>query len=66
MLFNAYFLEEYIQTRQKQLEATARLERLIQETKKEKPRLWQELTWHMGDWMIGLGYRLKREQVLTS
>ncbi len=42
----------------------ARLEQLIREAQGQKPKLWQKLTWRVGDWMIGLGHRWKYEQTL--
>lgn len=65
-MLNTYFLEIEARTRQRELVESARLERLIRELEGEKPRLWQKLMWRVGDWMIVLGYKLKREQILTS
>jgi len=66
MTLNTYYLEKYAQIRHREMVEEGRLERLIGETEGRKPRLWQEVTWRMGDWMIGLGYRLKYQQTLTS
>ena len=66
MLPNTYDLEKYAQMRHREMVEAARLERLIGETKEQKPKLWQKLTWRVGDWVIGLGHRLKHTQTLTS
>lgn len=65
-MFNPYYLEKYVQMRHREMVESARLEQLIQEAKGRKPKPWQKLTWHIGDWMIGLGHRLKHEQTLIS
>ncbi len=66
MLLNTYYLEKYAQMRHREMAEAARLERLIREAEGQKPRRWQKLTWRVGDWMIGLSQRLKRQQTLTS
>jgi hypothetical protein len=62
MLPNTYYLEQYTQMRHQEMVKEARLVQLIQKIKGEKPKLWQKLTWRVGDWMIDTGYRLKRKQ----
>ncbi|MBE7555488.1 MAG: hypothetical protein HS126_30940 [Anaerolineales bacterium] len=59
---NTYFLEQYAQMRQREKVEAARLEQLIRETEGQQPKLWQKLTWRVGDWLIELGYRLKYQQ----
>lgn len=65
-MFNIYFLEKDAQMRHREMVESARLERLIWEIEGQKPKLWQKLTWRVGDWVIGLGHRLKHTQTLTS
>jgi len=57
-----YFLEKYAQMRHRDMVEAARLERLIAEVKRQKPKPWQALTWRIGDWLIGLGHRLKHQR----
>jgi hypothetical protein len=64
MLFDAYFLEKEAQMQHREMVEAARLERLIREIEGQKPKLWQKLTGRVGDWMIGLGHRLKYAQTL--
>ena len=64
-MFNIYFLEKDAQMRHREMVESACLERLIREIEGQKPKLWQKLTWRVGDWMIGLGHRLKYTQTLT-
>lgn len=59
---NPYFLEKYTQIRHKEMLEAARLERLIQEAKAQKPKPCQALTWRIGDWLMELGRRLKHQQ----
>jgi hypothetical protein len=66
MLPNTYYLEKYAEMRHREMVEAARIERFIREIEGQKPKLWQKLTWRVGDWMIGLGHRLKREQMLMS
>ncbi|MBI1882086.1 MAG: hypothetical protein HYR94_28255 [Chloroflexi bacterium] len=66
MLLNTYFLEKYAQIRQREMVEAARMEQLIREAEGQKPKPWQKLTWRVGDWLIGLGHRLKHEQTLMS
>lgn len=65
-MFDIYFLEKEAQIRHREMMESARLERLLREIEGQKPKLWQKLTWRVGDWMIGLGYRLKHTHTLTS
>lgn len=66
MLPNTFYVEKYTQMRQTEMLESARLERLILEAQGQKPKLWQKLTWRLGDWLIGLGHRLKYAQRLPS
>jgi GH24 family phage-related lysozyme (muramidase) len=66
MLPNSYYLEKYAQMRHKEMVEAARLEWLIREAEGQKPKPWQKLVGRIGDWMIGLGHRLKYTQTLTS
>ena len=63
---NIYFLEQYAQMRQKEFLEAACLARLSQEVEAQQPKFWHKLTWRLGDWLIGLGHRLKHEQILMS
>ncbi|GIK38434.1 MAG: hypothetical protein BroJett011_22670 [Chloroflexota bacterium] len=59
---NTYYLEQYTQMRQREMEEAARVERLIREAEGQQPKLWRKLIWRLGDWLIGLGHRLKYQQ----
>jgi hypothetical protein len=63
---NSYYLEKYAEMRHKEFVEAARMDQLIQQAKEQKPKLWQKLTWRVGDWLIGLGHRLKHERILPS
>jgi hypothetical protein len=58
MMEHSYFLEKYARMRQQEFEEEARLARLIQEIKAEKPGLWHYFIWQIGDWLIVLGQKL--------
>ncbi len=61
MLINTYYLEKYAEMRQKEMAEAARLEQLIHEVKGQQPKVRSQLTWQVGDWLIGLGHRLKQD-----
>lgn len=63
MLPNTYFLEQYAKMRHEDMLEAVQLRQLSREIKGQKPKLWQKLTWQLGDWLIDVGYRLKREQL---
>jgi hypothetical protein len=62
-MFNLYFLQKYAQMRHKELLEEAALERLLQECEGERSKLWQKLSWQVGDLMIEFGHKLQEGQV---
>jgi hypothetical protein len=63
-MFNPYFLQKYAKMRYAEFLAEARQEQLLRRMKSEQPRLSQRVRWQVGDWLIGIGYKLKAQRQL--